>query len=62
MGRGSGLDSVKLWLEKLGRKATDEQVGQILVEVKNFGYAHKRLLTEDEFSAIADKVLHLQPA
>lgn len=62
MGRGSGLDSVKLWLEKLDRKATNEQVGQILVEVKNFGYAHKRLLTEDEFSTIADQVLSPQPA
>jgi isopropylmalate/homocitrate/citramalate synthase len=62
IGRGSGLDSVRVWLERLGRQATSEQVNQILVEVKNFGYAHKRLLTEEEFCSIADHVLCLQPA
>jgi isopropylmalate/homocitrate/citramalate synthase len=61
MGRGSGLDSIKMWLEKAGRKATDEQVAQILVEVKNFGYANKRLLSDEEFCGLADKVLCLQP-
>ena len=61
MGRGSGLDSVKLWLERLGRTATDEQVAQILVEVKKFGYAHKRLLSDQEFLAVADKILSLLP-
>jgi isopropylmalate/homocitrate/citramalate synthase len=58
MGRGSGLDSIKVWLQKTGREGTEEQVTQILTEVKKFGYAHKRLLTESEFCELADSVLH----
>jgi isopropylmalate/homocitrate/citramalate synthase len=66
MGRGSGLDSIRLWLQKLGQTASDEQIAQILVEVKKFGYAHKRLLSEEEFrdvanSDVANRVLSLLP-
>jgi isopropylmalate/homocitrate/citramalate synthase len=60
IGRGSGLDSIKMWLGKLGRTATDEQVAQILVVVKNFGYAHKRLLSEEEFCDLADRILNAE--
>jgi hypothetical protein len=32
MGKGSGIDSVAIWLEKIGVKATDEQAQEILKE------------------------------
>ena len=57
MGKGSGMDSVKVWLEKFQMKASDEQMTEILVGVKQFGLDHKRLLTDEEFKSIAKGVL-----
>lgn len=57
MGKGSGMDSVKVWLEKFQMKASDEQSTEILMSVKQFGLDHKRLLTDDEFKSIAQGVL-----
>ena len=34
LGKGSGIDSVGIWLERIGVKATDEEMQEILVEVK----------------------------
>ncbi|HOQ99573.1 MAG TPA: LeuA family protein [Anaerolineae bacterium] len=62
MGPGSGLDSVHLWLEELGLTASDAQMTEILAKVKQFGYDHKRLLSYDDFQAIAAQVLGLEPA
>jgi len=57
MGKGSGMDSIKVWLEKFQMKASDEQATEILLTVKQFGLDHKRLLTDDEFKTIAQGVL-----
>lgn len=57
LGKGSGLDSVKMWLEKIGVEATDEEAQQILLAVKEFAMAHKRLLTEEDFRYIVNQVL-----
>ncbi len=57
MGKGSGMDSIKVWLEKYQMKATDEQMTEILMGVKQFGLDHKRLLTAEEFKKIANGVL-----
>lgn len=57
MGKGSGIDSVNLWLEKLQLQASDEQAMAILGKVKAMGLDQKRLLTGDEFRSIADGVL-----
>jgi isopropylmalate/homocitrate/citramalate synthase len=57
MGKGSGMDSIKVWLEKFQMKASDEQMTEILMGVKQFGLDHKRLLTDDEFKTIANSVL-----
>lgn len=58
LGKGSGLDSVMIWLDKLGfPPASDEQTTAILQEVKATSLRKKGLLTEDDFSKIAQGVL-----
>ncbi len=58
LGKGSGLDSVLIWLDKVGLgPADDEQAMEILTRVKAKSLEKKGLLTPDEFHAIADDVL-----
>lgn len=55
MGKGSGIDSVKIWLDKIGAQATDEEAAEILKECKELGGSTKKLLTEDQFKKIVDR-------
>lgn len=58
LGKGSGLDSVLIWLDKTGKgPATDEQMMEILVEVKALSLQRKGLIDADDFVRIADGVL-----
>lgn len=58
LGKGSGLDSVMIWLDKLGfPSASDEQTMAILQEVKAASLQKKGLLTEADFRKIAEGVL-----
>jgi len=57
MGKGSGIDSVKTWLEQLGIEASEEEALKMTANVKTFSLKNKRLLTEDEFRNIAKEVL-----
>jgi isopropylmalate/homocitrate/citramalate synthase len=58
LGKGSGLDSVLIWLDKLGLgPSNDEQTMAILREVKAKSLQKKGLLTEDDFHKIATGVL-----
>ncbi len=58
LGKGSGVDSVKYWLDELGMDgATEEEVLAILGKVKALSLAQKRLLTQDEFRSLAASVL-----
>ncbi|MBF0276682.1 MAG: pyruvate carboxyltransferase [SAR324 cluster bacterium] len=57
LGKGSGVDSIKLWLEKFQIQASEEETMEILGNVKAFGVDHKRLLTYDEFKEIAGKTV-----
>jgi isopropylmalate/homocitrate/citramalate synthase len=60
LGKGSGLDSVLIWLDKLGLgPASEEEMQAILVEVKATSLAKKGLLDEDEFGRIAQSVLSM---
>ncbi|MDE2149043.1 MAG: pyruvate carboxyltransferase [Gammaproteobacteria bacterium] len=65
MGKGSGIDSVKLWLGRARIPASEEQAMTVLTAVKDWGLAHKRLMTDDEFVVLAkqtlaeEKVLHV---
>lgn len=57
LGKGSGVDSVKMWLERIGVEATEDEVQEILLAVKEFAMAHKRLLTEEDFRHIVNRIV-----
>jgi isopropylmalate/homocitrate/citramalate synthase len=57
LGKGSGLDSVAIWLDRLGITATSEEIAVVLSEVKARSLETKSLLDDDEFAAIVDRVL-----
>ena len=57
LGKGSGLDSVAIWLDRIGVTASSEEILAILVEVKARSLETKSLLGEDEFVTIVDRVL-----
>jgi isopropylmalate/homocitrate/citramalate synthase len=58
LGKGSGLDSVMIWLDKLGfPPGSEEQRMAILQEVKATSLSKKGLLDEDDFQKIAQGVL-----
>jgi isopropylmalate/homocitrate/citramalate synthase len=56
MGKGSGVDNVSEWLDRVGLTASDDQRLEILQQVKAFSLARKRLLTSEEFASIANTV------
>jgi isopropylmalate/homocitrate/citramalate synthase len=57
MGKGSGIDSVKNWLQKFQIIASEEKAMEILMAVKDWGLIHKRLMTDDEFRKVAEETL-----
>lgn len=57
IGKGSGMDTVNIWLERLQIQATDEQAMAILAAVKASGLEKKDLLTVDEFKTIANDTI-----
>jgi isopropylmalate/homocitrate/citramalate synthase len=62
MGKGSGIDSVRIWLDKIGVKASDEESLEVLKAVKAQGNETKKLLTLDEFKSIVDRTVSQQVA
>ena len=57
MGKGSGIDSVKIWLDRIGAQATEAEAAEILKECKALGGATKRLLTEEQFRDIVERTV-----
>lgn len=58
LGKGSGLDSVLIWADKLGLGTpNEEEANAILQEVKARSLQKKGLLSEDDFRTIATGVL-----
>ena len=57
MGKGSGIDSVRIWLEKIGAEASEEEAMAILKEVKAVGGSTKKLLTIEQFQEIVDRTV-----
>jgi len=57
MGKKSGTFTINLWLERVGRTATEEQNLAILAKVKELALQKKELLTEAEFVVIVNQVL-----
>jgi len=62
MGKGSGIDSVKMWLVEMGIEASDEEALMMTAAVKNFSLKSKQLLTEAEFKKIAQDVISQRAA
>lgn len=57
LGKKSGKASITYYLEKMGKTATDEQVADLLSQVKAAGVEKKRLLTMEEFEKMVDATL-----
>jgi len=57
LGKGSGEDSVRAWLEELKLEASPEQVAEMTMRVKEKALAKKGLLTKEEFAALAWDVM-----
>jgi len=49
LGKNSGLDSIRMHLERIRVKATDDQVNDILLRVKKASLKKKGLLDDKEF-------------
>lgn len=56
LGKGSGLDSVKMWSEEVGVELDDDESMDVLMAVKQFALDNKRLLNQDDFRRIVDVV------
>jgi isopropylmalate/homocitrate/citramalate synthase len=57
LGKGSGVDNVVVWLDRLGVKTTDEEIQAILQEVKAKSLQKKQLLTPEEFIKVVEKTI-----
>jgi isopropylmalate/homocitrate/citramalate synthase len=57
LGKGSGMDSVAVWLDRSGVSATTPEIEAVLIEVKERSLEQKRVLNGDEFLQIVDAVL-----
>lgn len=57
LGKGSGLDSILIALDTLGRSASDEQMTELLTRVKARSLETKALVGLEEFARMADEVL-----
>lgn len=55
LGKSSGADSIKIWLEKIGVEVDDEKILEILEAVKNKSLEKKGLLNLDEFKNLVEK-------
>ncbi len=57
LGKGSGLDSVKLWLKEKGMEVSDdEKLNEILSKIKQRSLEKKGLLGEAEFREIVESI------
>ena len=57
LGKGSGIDSIQIWLEKTGFDVNEDELNIILSKVIQFSLEKKRLLEEGEFREIMKTVL-----
>jgi isopropylmalate/homocitrate/citramalate synthase len=57
MGKGSGIDSVNMWLQEAGMQVSDEDALKITQAVKAQSLKAKKLLSRNEFKDIAKRVL-----
>ncbi len=55
LGKNSGLDSIRHWLEKAGGKATEVELQELLMRVKERAYELHGLLGKKDFLRVAQK-------
>jgi isopropylmalate/homocitrate/citramalate synthase len=53
MGKGSGIDSVNMWLQDVGMQVSEDDAMKILQAVKAYSLKHKKMLTKGEFRDLA---------
>ncbi len=56
LGKNSGLPSVEIWLDRMGLKATEAEMAQMLEKIKEKAYDKKGLLTKNDFMGIYRQV------
>lgn len=57
LGKNSGIDSIKMHLERIRVKATDDQVNEILLRVKTASLRKKGLVDAEAFRKIVKAVV-----
>jgi isopropylmalate/homocitrate/citramalate synthase len=55
LGKKSGIDSIRIALERLGLDVPVERHAELLAEVKRLGTQKHRLVTDDEFVALVER-------
>ncbi len=58
LGKKSGLASIDMKGEELGLTIPEDKRGAILAEVKEIGTSNKRLVTDDEFRSVVERVVN----
>lgn len=56
MGKKSGVDNIAIWAKKLGLQLNDQQTLAVLNQVKLKSHDLKRVLTEEEFKEIVNRL------
>ncbi len=56
MGKKSGVDNIAIWAKKLGLQLNDQQTLAVLNQVKLRSHDLKRVLTEEEFKEIVNRL------
>ncbi|NNE37755.1 MAG: hypothetical protein HKN08_05570, partial [Gammaproteobacteria bacterium] len=57
LGKKSGLASIDMKGKELGLTIPEDKRGEILAEVKDIGTSNKRLVTDDEFKGVVERVV-----
>lgn len=57
LGKNSGLDSIKMHLERMRVRATDDQLNELLMRVKAASMKKKGLVEEEEFKRLVKSVV-----
>jgi len=58
MGKGSGIDSVNIWLQQLGMQVSEEDALKIMAAVKAYSLKNKKMLTRGEFRDLAKSIVN----
>ena len=57
MGKGSGIDSVNMWLNDVGMQVSEEDAMKVLQATKAYSLKNKKMLSKAEFRDLARNVL-----